>query len=215
MITAPVRAARLEDLGRMEYRAAWARQLALVEERQRGDGADTLLVVEHPHVITVGRTAGAARNVLAAGDVPVVEVERGGDVTYHGPGQLVAYPVLRLEEGEQDLHGYLRALEAGLIDALGELGVAGAERRPGATGVWVGERKIASIGVAVRRWVTYHGVALNVATDLTQFARINPCGFSASVMTSVSRELARDVAIEQAAPVVVRALGRSLGRHFA
>jgi lipoyl(octanoyl) transferase len=207
--------ADLVDLGVCEYHAARQRQLALVDARQRGAAADTLIFVEHPHVITLGRARAAQANVLAPGDVPVVEIERGGDVTYHGPGQLVAYPILRLEEGERDLHRFLRNLEAGIMSALADLGVADAARRPGATGVWVGERKVASIGISCRRWVTFHGLALNVCTDLAYFARINPCGFAPAVMTSVSQLLGRQVTVAEVKPVLARRLGEALGRRFA
>ena len=206
---------RLVDLGVVEYRAAWARQLAAVAERQRGEGEDTLYLCEHPHVITLGRAQRARANVVAAGDVPVVEIERGGDVTYHGPGQLVGYPVLALAEGERDLHRFLRGLEDGIIGALAELGVTGAGRRAGATGVWVGERKVASIGIACRRWVTFHGVALNVSTDLAYFGRINPCGFPAAVMTSVAELAGRPVAVAEVKAPVARHMGAALGRAFA
>src|SRR5262249_28523988 len=150
-----------------------------------GGAPDTLILVEHPHVITLGRARDARANLVAPGDVPVVEIERGGDVTYHGPGQLVAYPIVALGDGERDLHRFLRSLEDGIIGTLAALGVA-AGRRAGATGVWVDGRKVASIGISCRRWVTFHGLALNVATDLGYFARINPCGFDAAVMTSVA-----------------------------
>lgn len=205
------------DLQECGFAEAWARQLAIVEERQRGEGVDTLLLVEHPHVITLGRARRARDNVLAAGDVPVVEIERGGDATYHGPGQLVAYPIVRLEDGERDLHKFLRRLEEAIIATLGELGVEGAGRRAGATGVWVagGERKIASIGIACRKWVTFHGLALNVATDLSYFARINPCGFEARVMTSVEEQLGRAVKVADVKPILARRLGEALGRTFA
>jgi lipoate-protein ligase B len=118
----------------------------------------------------------------------VIEVERGGQATYHGPGQIVAYPIVKLREDRRDLHAWMRALEQAVIDALAEVGLR-AGRREGATGVWIdGERKICSIGVAASRWVTYHGLALNVSTDLSHFAAIAPCGFEAGVMTSVERE---------------------------
>jgi lipoyl(octanoyl) transferase len=206
---------RLVDLGLMAYADAHARQLELVAARQREAAPDTLLLAEHPHVITLGRRPGAAAHVLGAGDVPVVEVERGGDVTYHGPGQLVAYPVLLLREGERDLHRYLRCLEGAVIRALAEIGVDDAQRRDGATGVWVGERKVASIGVACRRWVTFHGLAVNVATDLGYFARIQPCGFDAAVMTSVSELAGRRVDVAALKGPLVRSLGLSLERSFA
>src|SRR5690606_8611091 len=145
---------------------------------------------EHPHVITLGRAQQALGNVLAPGEVEVIAVERGGDVTYHGPGQLVAYPIIKLGEGERDLHRFLRNLEDGMIRTLARHGIA-AGRQPGKTGVWIDDRKIASIGIACRRWVTFHGLALNVTTDLGYFHRINPCGFQAEIMTSMARETGR------------------------
>jgi lipoate-protein ligase B len=203
----------LLDWGVVEYGAARERQLERVAARQRGAVADALVLVEHPHVITLGRARAALANVLAPGDVPVVEIERGGDVTYHGPGQLVAYPIVELEGGEKDLHRFLRNLEEGTIGALAELGVA-AGRRQGATGVWVGDKKVASIGVACRKWVTFHGLALNVATDLRYFERIHPCGFDASVMTSVERLLGRPASVAAVKPILASALGAALGRSF-
>jgi lipoyl(octanoyl) transferase len=197
---------RVIDLGTREFAEVWRLQLELVAARQRDEITDTLLVVEHPHVITMGR--GARReNLLATDGVPVFAIERGGDVTYHGPGQLVGYPIFRLGEGERDLHLYLRRLEEVVIRTAGELGVV-AVRRPPATGVWttgVPARKLASLGVAVKRgWVTLHGLALNVATDLGRFAAINPCGFDAGVMTSLSAALGRAVTVAEVAPALIR-----------
>jgi lipoyl(octanoyl) transferase len=138
-------------------------------------------------------------------------------VTYHGPGQLVGYPILKLDGEERDLHAYLRHLEEGLISACAELGLT-TGRNPGWTGVWIGEgagaRKLASIGIAVRRWVTMHGFALNVATELSRFATINPCGLDAAVMTSLARELGRPITLAEVKPLVARHLGRALGRDF-
>ncbi len=202
----------LYDLGRRGYEETLALQHRLVAERQAGTRSDALILVEHDHVITLGRRPSSRDNVLAT-DIPVVEIERGGDVTYHGPGQLVAYPILRLDDAERDLHAFLRALEQGLIDACAALGLA-AGRNPGWTGVWLGEKKLASIGIAVRRWVTFHGVALNVCTDLSRFGAINPCGLHASVMTSLSEALGRTVALDEVKPLVVQHLGRALGRSF-
>ena len=201
------------DLGTAEFRAVWDRQLAIVAARQRGEGADTLILVEHPHVYTLGRSRAAQANLLAPGDVPVVEIERGGDVTYHGPGQLVAYAICALAEPERDLHRFLRGLEEGTIRALADLGIA-AGRKAGATGVWVDDRKVASIGIACRRWVTFHGLALNVATDLAYFARIRPCGFSSDVMTSVSELLGRAVAVAEVKPLLAAHLGEVLSRPW-
>jgi lipoate-protein ligase B len=170
-------------------------QQDLVAERQAGTIPDTLVLVEHPDTITLGRSA-RPDNVVDAGDIPVFAIERGGDVTYHGPGQLVAYPVFLLRESERDLHRYLRGLEETILRTLADFHIAGT-RRPGLTGVWTadetGPRKLASIGVAVRKWVTLHGLALNVTTDLARFAAIHPCGFDASVMTSMARELGHSV----------------------
>lgn len=177
------------DLGTESYRDTWARQLALVEQRQRGEVRDTLLVVEHPHVFTLGRRREAKTNVLAPGDVEVIEIERGGDVTYHGPGQIVAYPIVLLEDGERDLHAYLRHLEDAVIATCARFELV-TDREPAKTGVWTGpqgaRKKLCSMGIACRKWVTFHGLALNVTTDLAYFRRINPCGFESDVMTTMA-----------------------------
>ncbi len=185
-------------------------QQDLVAKRQTGAIPDTLVLVEHPDAITLGRSA-RPENVLDAGDIPVFAIERGGDVTYHGPGQIVAYPIFLLRESERDLHRYLRGLEETILRTLADFHVAGA-RRPGLTGVWTtrdegAPRKLASIGVAVRKWVTLHGLALNVNTDLARFAAIHPCGFDASVMTSMARELGQ--------PVDFVAVKNALSNHIA
>jgi lipoyl(octanoyl) transferase len=156
---------------------------------------DVLLLVEHPAVITLGRGTRPASLPIAPAElerrgVEVFEVERGGDVTFHGPGQLVGYPILDLREHRQDLHWYLRSLEDVLIQALGRLGIE-AGRNPGLTGVWTAGRKIASIGIHVKQWVTLHGFALNVTNDLDPFDLIVPCGIRQVVMTSVAEELLR------------------------
>jgi lipoyl(octanoyl) transferase len=176
-------------LGRVPYGDALELQRRLALDRIAGRMPnDRLLLLEHPPVVTLGRTSDAA-HVLRPEGVDLFEVERGGDVTYHGPGQLVGYPILDLTGYRQDLHWYLRTLEQALIEALASLGI-GAERHPGFTGVWTagGKRKIASIGVHVKQWVTWHGFALNVTTDLTAFDRIVPCGIAGVEMTSVARE---------------------------
>jgi lipoate-protein ligase B len=201
------------DWGVLDYRQAYARQLARLEARKRGEVGDALIVVEHPHVITLGRAKAATGNVVAAGDVEVVEVERGGDVTYHGPGQLVVYPIVELAEPERDLHRFLRNLEEAMIQTAAAFGVA-AGREAGKTGVWIDGRKLASIGIACRRWIIFHGLALNVATDLAYFARINPCGFDPSVMTSLTRELGRVVSVAEVADHLVAALAGTLGRQL-
>ncbi|HVQ27583.1 MAG TPA: lipoyl(octanoyl) transferase LipB [Planctomycetota bacterium] len=201
--------AEVRDLGRLAYHEAWELQKRLVAQRHAGEAPDTLLVVEHEPVITVGR--GAKGEVLAAGHettdatrggapaTPIVAVERGGQATWHGPGQIVVYPIVKLADDRHDLHGWMRALEEATIRAMGEFGLV-AGRREGATGVWIdGERKLCSIGVAATRWVTWHGLALNHENDLAAFAAINPCGFDAAVMTSMRREL-EDAAPPGAAP---------------
>ena len=173
--------------GRVEYGSAVAWQEALVARCLAG-GADALLLLEHPPVYTLGRGADPVHLRLAAGmNVPIVRTHRGGQVTYHGPGQLVGYPILDLRRRRPDVRWYLRALEDVLIAALGDLGIA-AERREGLTGAWVGPRKIASIGVALRRWVSWHGFALNVGPDLGGFDAITPCGIAGVQMTSVAHE---------------------------
>jgi lipoate-protein ligase B len=206
---------RLVDLGTADYREVWAKQLALVEARQLGTAPDTLIVVEHPHVFTLGRRRDAQQNVLAPGDVPVIEIERGGDVTYHGPGQLVAYPIVLLEGEERDLHRFLRNLEEAVIRTCARVGIT-ADREPGKTGVWTTTRqgarkKLCSMGIACRKWVTFHGLALNVTTDLSYFARINPCGFEASVMSSLD-QLVGDVTLTSVKTALVAELGIALGR---
>ena len=182
------------DLGTLPYDDALALQRDVAARRISGDLAqDVLLLVEHPPVITFGRrvtakqlTATSAQ--LAARGVDVRETERGGDITFHGPGQLVGYPVVDLTRHKQDLHWYLRTLEDVQIRALADLGI-GAERNLGKTGVWTSGRKIASIGVHARQWVTWHGFALNVTTDLSFFDLLVPCGLDGVEMTSVASEL--------------------------
>ena len=184
----------LLDLGHRAYAETLELQRTLCRRRLAGElDRDLLLLVEHEPVITLGRATRATSLPLAPAElerrrVAVVEVERGGDVTYHGPGQLVGYPILQLREHREDLHWYLRQLEAALIGALAELGIA-AGRKPGLTGVWTGGRKIASSGIHVKQWVTFHGFALNVTTDLRGFDLIVPCGIRDVVMTSVAAEL--------------------------
>jgi lipoyl(octanoyl) transferase len=219
-----MRAWSVVDLGTEGFRDTWARQLALVEQRQLGAAPDTLLLVEHPHVFTLGRRREAEANVLMPGDVEVIGIERGGDVTYHGPGQIVAYPIVLLQDGERDLHRYLRNLEDAVIATCARFGLA-TDREPGKTGVWLTtstgmRRKLCSIGIACRKWVTFHGLALNVTSDLAYFRRINPCGFESSVMTSMAEQVDPLGQVEGIAGVDIAAvrgalaeeLGRTLGR---
>lgn len=186
------------DLGTRDYAEVWALQKELVQQRSRDEIPDVLILVEHPHVITLGRKRSSENPFRAPQPaIPVYEIERGGEATYHGPGQLVGYPIRKLEGEQRNLHRYLRDLEELLIQTLRDSEIV-SQRRPGATGVWTMgplPRKIASIGVAVRHWVTYHGFALNVTTDLAYFQMISPCGFDGSVMTSIERELRRGVSV--------------------
>ena len=170
-------------LGRRAYGEVHALQKELLEKRIAGEIRDTLVLVEHEPVVTVGR--GGATGDMSGVAVPRFEIERGGEATYHGPGQLVAYPILALPESRRDLHRYLRDLEEVVIGVLAEFELAGG-RRDGLTGVWIGDRKVCSIGVAVRRWVTYHGLALNLHTDLAAFRSFQPCGLDPDVMTRLA-----------------------------
>lgn len=187
------RVLQVAELGLVPYGEALALQRRLAEDRISGAlPHDTLLLLEHPPVVTLGRgfkdsSLPLPVEALERRGIAVHEIERGGDVTYHGPGQLVGYPIFDLTQHRQDLHWYLRQVEEALIVALGKLGVP-AERNEGLTGVWTKGRKIASIGIHVRQWVTWHGFALNVTTDLSPFDLIVPCGIPDVVMTSVAKE---------------------------
>lgn len=175
------------ELGRMRYADAFSVQQGMVDQRKRGEGMDTLLFVEHPHVVTMGRN-GKQHNILASEEVlsrtgiEYFETDRGGDVTYHGPGQIVGYPILDLREWKRDVHAYFHGVEQALINALDVLGLA-AERVPerGSEGVWVKGAKVAAIGIHISRWITSHGFALNVDTDLSYFKYIVPCGLTKPV----------------------------------
>jgi len=194
--------------GTVPYAEALEWQRGLAQARiERRIPHDLLLLLEHPPVVTLGRTSHPT-HLLEGTGVEVFEVERGGDVTFHGPGQLVGYPIIDLTGYKQDLHWYLRTLEQALIGALEILGIL-AERNPGYTGVWTQGRKIASIGIHVKQWVTWHGFALNVATDLAEFQRIVPCGIPGVVMTSVERETGNGNWDE-----AVRAVVESFGETF-
>lgn len=172
---------------------------------------DVLLLLEHSPVVTLGRSSKemnlvASKDFLASRGVELYEVERGGDVTFHGPGQLVGYPIIDLKRHKQDLHWYLRQLEQAIIATLAKFGVV-AERSAGFTGVWTNGRKIASIGVHARDWVTWHGIALNVSTDLSFFDLIVPCGIAGVVMTSIEKETGAAVTVENVAAVFAREMG--------
>ena len=175
-----MRSCTWRDLGRIDYVEAFDLQRALVDQRKRGEIPDQFLIVEHPHTITLGRN-GHMENLLAREEildragVAFHPTDRGGDITYHGPGQIVGYPILDLREWKRDVVAYVRAIEQVIIDALADFGLK-AGRVPGMTGVWVDGAKIAAIGVHISRWVTSHGFALNAATDLSYFQYIVPCG---------------------------------------
>jgi len=172
----------------LDFAAALRLQEHLIVLKQRKFAADILLLVEHPHVFTLGR-GGKESNVLAAREIPVHRTSRGGDVTYHGPGQLVVYPIVDLRSKlRKDVHRYVSNLELSAIRTLQDFSLVGV-RRPPFTGIWIGDRKIAAIGVAVRRAITYHGLALNVNTDLSYFRRIVPCGLTWADVTSMKREI--------------------------
>lgn len=183
--------------GRMSFEAALALQENLVAELQEGRGEETLVLLEHEPVYTIGRTRdrSSLRQNLPH---PVFETNRGGQATFHGPGQLVGYPVLDLSRRGRDLHSYLRFLEDSLIGLSATYGVT-AQNREGLTGVWVGPRKLASLGVGVRKWVSMHGFAINITRESTEaFAHITPCGLTGVEMTSLAHESGRDISIEDA-----------------
>jgi lipoyl(octanoyl) transferase len=209
-----VRPLEILDLGRMRYTDAWTVQQQLVEERKRGDGVDTLLFVEHPHVVTLGRNAKeqhvlASEEILARSGIELYESDRGGDVTYHGPGQIVGYPILDLREWKRDVHAYFSAVEQALIDALAIFGIR-ARRVPqrGYEGVWVDGAKIAAIGVHISRWITSHGFALNLETDLSYFQYIVPCGLTKPVCSL------RSIGCRASREEVMRAIAVSFASVF-
>jgi lipoyl(octanoyl) transferase len=207
----------VKRLGLVDYQAALDLQRDLVEQRKQGLIPDQLLLLEHPPVITLGARNHTSRaNVLETPDalalkgVGLFESGRGGDVTYHGPGQLVGYPILELPKDRRDVHRYVRDLEEVLIQAVSDFGVT-ATRIPGLTGIWVGNEKLAAIGVRISRWVTSHGFALNVSIDLSPFALIVPCGISDKGVTSMERLLGRQVQMDEVATAVVSRFGTVFG----
>jgi lipoyl(octanoyl) transferase len=204
------------DLGRLGYTAALEMQRDLVEERKRGEIPDQLLIVEHPHVVTMGRN-GHQENVLATPEllaragIEFQHSDRGGDVTYHGPGQIVGYPIVDLREWKRDVVAYVRGIEQVLIDALADFGIR-AERVAGATGVWTEQGKIAAIGVHISRWVTSHGFALNLETDLNYFRYIVPCGLTKPV-TSM-RAMGSPATRQEVIPALEKHFGRVFNRQM-
>jgi lipoyl(octanoyl) transferase len=210
-VAVTIHGSRLEvrRLGTIGYKAALDLQQQLVDERKQGRIPDQLLLLEHPPVITLGaRNRNARSNVLETADglahrgVELFETGRGGDVTYHGPGQLVGYPIIELPVGRRDVHRYVRDLEEVLMRAVSDFGITAA-RIPGLTGIWVGDNKLAAIGVRISRWVTSHGFALNFSTDLSNLGLIVPCGISDKGVTSMERLLERAVPMAEVADAVV------------
>lgn len=208
-------------LGLVSYEEGLALQRDLVEARRQEEIPDTLLLLQHPPVITLGVKVRADRShiiaapeVLAARGIAVHESGRGGDVTFHGPGQLVGYPIFDLNPDRRDLHRYVRDIEESLIRALARFGVQ-ASRIQGLTGVWVGDDKVAAIGVRISRWITSHGFALNVDPDLGCFELIVPCGIADRGVTSMARLLGRPVAVEEAEVPVAQAFAEVFGLTFA
>jgi len=199
-------------LGEVAYREALDLQLSCLDRRATRRIPDTLLLLTHPHVYTLGRAGDEAnllvsKETLATEGVPVERVGRGGDITYHGPGQLVGYPIVLMEK--PDVHKFVRSIEAALIDVVRAFGVE-SRRIEGLTGVWAGERKIASIGVGIRKWVTYHGFALNVTTDLSWFRRIHLCGLKGREATSIAEEAGSAPTMEAVREAVAAACDRHL-----
>ncbi|HET6232721.1 MAG TPA: lipoyl(octanoyl) transferase LipB [Longimicrobiaceae bacterium] len=207
-------------LGTVPYGDALEMQAEMVKQRRAGEITDTLLLLEHPHVITMG-SGSHDENVLLGEDeraergIELFATGRGGDVTYHGPGQLVGYPILDLKPDRCDLHHYLRDIEEMLIGVLADFGLEGG-RKEGLTGVWVGDVKLAAIGVRVSSgWITSHGFALNVATDLSYFGAIIPCGIRDHGVGSISGELRREVTLDEVVPSVIRRFAETFGRELA
>jgi lipoate-protein ligase B len=185
------------NLGRSRYKDVWDLQKRLVDLRYQSKIPDTLLLTEHDPVITMGRATSKA-NLLCTPEelksrcIDLFEIERGGDITFHGPGQLVAYPIIDLNNRGRDLHQYLRDLESLVISTLGDLGLEAGIKK-GLTGVWVGDHKVAAIGVAVSRWISYHGLALNINTEMDYYKLINPCGITRYPVGSVSQMLGKEI----------------------
>ncbi|MEK6756717.1 MAG: lipoyl(octanoyl) transferase LipB [Bacteroidota bacterium] len=191
----------VSNLGRTHYADAWTLQRKLFNLRHRELIYDVLLFTEHEHVYTIGK-GGDENHLLASGDelladgTEVFRIDRGGDITYHGPGQVVGYPIINLNQHSPDIHRYLRSLEEAIILSLGQFGIEGG-REEGMTGVWVRGEKIAAIGVKVSKWITMHGFALNVNTDLKKFERIIPCGIFHKGVTSMQKILAREIPLDE------------------
>jgi lipoate-protein ligase B len=188
------------DLGRINYESCLKQQLRLHERRRKGLIADAIVIAEHTHIITAGRTFKPCDlpdvEVLNRSGIKLLHTDRGGSITYHGPGQLVCYPIVDLSRFNRDLHKFLNVLEAVVIDSLNSYNIR-ASSKSGARGVWVQDRKIASVGIAVKRWVSYHGIAINIDMDMSYFKMINPCGLNSEVMISLSDILRKPISIDE------------------
>lgn len=189
------------DLGFIDYKEAWDLQQEIHSKRVSGEIEDYLLLLEHPNTYTLGKTAHkenliGSEDYLKKNQISVYDIDRGGDITYHGPGQIVGYPIIDLNNWFKDTHKYLRALEEVIIKTCSDYGL-NSERNPMHTGVWIGDKKIAAIGIKVSRWITMHGFAFNVNTDLNLFNGIIPCGIQDKSVTSLKQELDRDIIIKE------------------
>jgi len=219
MIEPATSALQILDWDRTPYEIAWNRQNELVAQRNAGEIGDTLVFTEHEPVYTLGVRKDSADHLiwdsaeLGRRGITVTQSNRGGDITYHGPGQIVGYPIVNLA-ARKDLHAYLRLLEQVLINTVGTFGLA-ADRRAGKTGIWLGTRKIAAIGVAVKKWTTYHGFALNVNADLTPFSGIVPCGITDGTVTSMQLELGQPLDMHAVKKVLAQEFPRLLQDFFA
>lgn len=189
------------DLGLVDYKVAWDLQKEIFNLRLQGEINDTFFLLEHPHTYTLGKVADKENLIsneeqLKELGVNVYEIDRGGDITYHGPGQIVGYPIINLNDWKQDTHEYLRGLEEVIMMTCIEYGIK-TERNPKYTGVWIGQRKIAAIGIKVSRWITMHGFAFNINTDLNYFGGIIPCGIRDKEVTSLQKELGREISLTE------------------
>ena len=214
-----IKAAAMVDLGVTDYAAAYSLQLALVEKRRNGTTADDVfLVTEHPSTFTLGRRGGrenlmVTESFLQEKKIPLVHIERGGDITFHGRGQLVIYPILHLREAGFTVADFVYCLEEVMIALAAKSGVAAA-RDPRNHGVWVGGRKLGSVGIAIRHGVTFHGLAVNINLDLEPFSWVNPCGLAGVSMTTISRECGREVTLDDARDDLIAQLSRIFDRKF-
>jgi lipoate-protein ligase B len=203
------------DLGFIDYKEAWDLQKSVFNKRLSGEIPDTFFMLEHPHTYTLGKVA-EKENLISNDDqlkelgISVYEIDRGGDITYHGPGQIVGYPIINLKDWKEDTHEYLRGLEEIMIQTCAHYGIS-SERNSKYTGVWIGNRKIAAIGIKVSRWITMHGFAFNVNTDLNYFGGIIPCGIKDKDVTSLQRELNKQLDIQEVKEVLLQNFKKYFG----